>query len=62
MSIRKFALGLGVAACLCGPLAGCGEQGASNIPEEKVITKESSDDMAKKLEEGRKAMNAAGKK
>jgi hypothetical protein len=53
-----FCLALGVNVML----AGCSEQGAGNIPEEKVITKESSEDMMKKLEEGRKSMNQSARK
>lgn len=40
---------------------GCSEQGAGNIPEEKVITKERSDDMVKQLEASQKAMGKAPK-
>lgn len=57
MNRRSLVLGLGVMlACGAFLSAGCSEQGASNIPEERVITKESSDDMMKKMEEGRKGM------
>ncbi|AMV36297.1 twin-arginine translocation signal domain-containing protein [Planctomyces sp. SH-PL62] len=62
MDRRGFLVGLCAAVGACGLLAGCGEAG-SNIPEERVISKEDSDAMMKGLEEGRKGMNqASGKK
>lgn len=63
MNRRSLLLGLYATTLAAGAFlsTGCSEQGAGNIPEEKVITKERSDDMMKQLEEGRKAMGKTPK-
>jgi len=58
MDRRRFLTGLCAAVVGCVMAAGCGGGSGSNIPEERVISQESSDEMVKKLEEGRKGMKS----
>ncbi len=60
MDRRGFLAGLGVIVA-GGMVVGCSEQGAGNIPEEKPITKERSDDMVKQLQASQKEMGKAPK-
>ncbi len=55
MDRRGFLAGLGGAAFMCGLMGGC-DSGSVSVPEERVVTKESSEDMMKQLEASRKAM------
>jgi len=50
--LARFCVALGAS----GLVAGCGGDAGSNVPEEKVITPERSEDMLKDLEAGRKGM------
>ncbi|MDG3006942.1 hypothetical protein [Paludisphaera mucosa] len=62
MNRRYFLTGLGVvlgAGCLT--LAGCGTAVDSNVPEEKLATKESSEDMKKAIDAGLKGMGKTPK-
>ncbi len=62
MTRREMVVKLLAVAGVSGVAAGCGGGNPGNIPEEKVITQERSDEMAKGLQEGMKNMNKAAKK
>jgi hypothetical protein len=55
MMKNGFLAGLCAAMMMCALMAGC-DSGSVNVPEERVVTKESSEDMMKQLEASRKAM------